>query len=311
MSEEITIFAGTANPGLAESVARELCIKLGASTVERYPDGEIAVRLEESVRKHEVFIVQPTSPPVNDHLIELLAFVDACRRASAAHITAIVPYFGYARADKRHSRREPITASMVAGLMESVGIDHVITLDLHAPQIEGFFHIPVDSLTAVPTLCHALKKQLPPRTVIVSPDAGRVRMATEYAHRLRAPVVVLHKRRESGVETEVTHIVGDVRGRACLIVDDMISTGGTIRESIKALLDAGARPEIIVVATHGLLIDGAREKLSHESIREILVTDTVQPKKKNWPQLNIISVAPVIASAIRQITIDGSLSELC
>ena len=269
------------------------------------------MRLDESVRKHEVFIVQPTSPPVNDHLIELLVFADACRRASAAHITAIVPYFGYARADKRHGHREPITASMVAGLMQSVGIDHIITLDLHAPQIEGFFYIPVDSLTAVPTLSDTLKKGLPPRTVIVSPDAGRVRMATEYAHRLGAPVVVLHKRRESGLETEVTHIVGDVRDCACLIVDDMISTGGTILESIKALLHAGARPEIFVVATHGLFVDGAREKLSHESIRKILVTDTVKPKNWDWPKLQVVSVAPVIASAIRQITLDGSLSELC
>jgi ribose-phosphate pyrophosphokinase len=310
MAEDFTIFAGTANTNLAAAIARELGVRPGSCKIEKFPDGEISIQLDESVRKREVFIVQPTSPPVNEHLIELLAFADVCRRSSAAHITAIVPYFGYARSDKRHGHREPITASMVANLMETVGIDQVVTLDLHAPQIEGFFHIPVDSLTAVPTLSGVLRNRLKQGSVVVSPDTGRVRMATEYAHRLGTSVIVLHKQRESGTETEVTHIVGDVRDRACLIIDDMISTGGTISESIKALLEAGARPEITVAATHGLLIDGAREKLSHESIREIFVTDSVEVEITGWPQLHVVSIAPVIASAIRQIMADGSLSSL-
>jgi ribose-phosphate pyrophosphokinase len=237
-----------------------------------------------------------------------LAFADACRRASAAHITAVMPYFGYSRADKRHGRREPITASMVAALMQAVGVNHVITIDLHAPQIEGFFHIPVDSLTTAPVMVEALRPGLPPDIVVVSPDAGRVRMATEYARLLSAPVAVLHKERASGVETRITRLVGDVRDRPCLIIDDMISTGGTIAESVEALLDAGARPEIIVAATHGLLLAGAREKLARAVTREVLVTDTVAPPAHDWPQLRVVSVAPLIASALRRYLSDGPLS---
>ncbi|HKQ91355.1 MAG TPA: ribose-phosphate pyrophosphokinase [Blastocatellia bacterium] len=308
MNNSFTIFAGRANVALATSVAVEMGARLGACSVERFPDGELSVRLDEPVRGREVLIIQPTSPPVNDHLIELLAFADACRRASAAHITAVMPYFGYARADKRHGRREPITASMVAAMMQAVGVNHVVTIDLHAPQIEGFFHIPVDSLTTAPVMVEALRPGLPPDIVVVSPDAGRVRMATEYARLLGAPVAVLHKERASGVETRITRLVGDVRDRPCLIIDDMISTGGTIAESVEALLEAGARPEIIVAATHGLLLAGAREKLARAVTREVLVTDTVAPPAHDWPQLRVVSVAPLIASALRRYLSDGPLS---
>jgi ribose-phosphate pyrophosphokinase len=308
MNNSFTIFAGRANVALATGVAVEMGARLGACSVERFPDGELSVRLDEPVRGREVLIIQPTSPPVNDHLIELLAFADACRRASAAHITAVMPYFGYARADKRHGRREPITASMVAALMQAVGVNHVVTIDLHAPQIEGFFHIPVDSLTTAPVMVEALRPGLPPDIVVVSPDAGRVLMATEYARLLGAPVAVLHKERASGVETRITRLVGDVRDRPCLIIDDMISTGGTIAESVEALLDAGARPEFIVAATHGLLLAGAREKLARAVTREVLVTDTVAPPAHDWPQLRVVSVAPLIASALRRYLSDGPLS---
>ena len=308
MNDSFTIFAGRANVALATSVAVEMGARLGASSVERFPDGELTVRLDEPVRGREVFIIQPTSPPVNDHLIELLAFADACRRASAAHITAVTPYFGYSRADKRHGRREPITASMVADLMQAVGVDHVVTIDLHAPQIEGFFHIPVDSLTAAPLMVESLRPGLRAGTVVVSPDADRVRMAAEYARLLGAPVAVLHKERASGVETRVTRLVGDVRDRPCLIIDDMISTGGTIAESVEALLYAGARPEITVSATHGLLLQGSREKLTRPEMRQVLVTDTVAPPAHDWPQLRVVSIAPLIAAAIRRFLADGSLS---
>jgi ribose-phosphate pyrophosphokinase len=300
MHNDFTIFPGRANVALATSVAVEMGARLGACSVERFPDGELSVRLDEPVRCREVFIIQPTSPPVNDHLIELLAFADACRRASAARITAVMPYFGYSRADKRSGRREPITASMVADLMQAVGVNHVVTIDLHASQIEGFFHIPVDSLTAAPVMAEALKPGLPAETVVISPDAGRVRMATEYAQLLGATVAVLHKERASGVETRVTRLVGDVRDRPCLIIDDMISTGGTIAESVDALLEAGARPEITVAATHGLLLQGARQKLSRPEAREILVTDTVAPPAHDWPQLRVVSIAPLIASALKR-----------
>jgi ribose-phosphate pyrophosphokinase len=199
---------------------------------------------------------------------------------------------------------------MVADLLQAIGINHVVAIDLHAPQIEGFFHAPLDSLTAVPVLCDALRDRLPESTIVVSPYAGRVRMATEYADRLRTSVVVLHKQRESGTETRVTHVVGDVRDRVCLIVDDRISTGGTITESVDAVLGTGARPEIIVAATHGLLLDGARDKLSHEAVREVLVTDTVSVAGKDWPQLRVVSVAPLIAGAVRRFMADGSLRDL-
>jgi ribose-phosphate pyrophosphokinase len=305
MHDDFTIFAGRANVALATSVAVEMGARLGACSVERFPDGELSVRLNEPVRGRKVFIIQPTSPPVNDHLIELLAFADACRRASAESVTAVMPYFGYSRADKRCGRREPITASMVADLIQAVGVNHVVTIDLHASQIEGFFHIPVDSLTAAPVMVEAMRSVLSAETVVVSPDAGRVRMATEYAQLLGAPVAVLHKERASGVETRVTRLVGDVRDRPCLIIDDMISTGGTIAESVEALMEAGARPEITVAATHGLLLHGAREKLSLHETREIIVTDTVAPPTPDWPRLRVVSIAPLIASALRRFLNDG------
>jgi ribose-phosphate pyrophosphokinase len=306
---EFTILTGTANPPLAAAIARELGSPLVDCVIDRFPDGEVMVQLPEPVRRKEVFLVQPTSPPVNDNLVELLAIADACRRASAASITAIVPYFGYGRADKRHGRREPITGRVVADLLQVVGVSHVITVDLHTPQIEGFFHTPVDTLTAAPILCHALKSRVSPDLVIVSTDVGRVQMATRYAQCLGVPVVMLHKRRESGTETEVTQIVGDVSCQSCLIVDDIISTGGTLAESINALLRAGARPDIIVAATHGLLLPGAREKLVHPAVREVFVTDTVRVAKTDWPRLHVISIAPLIARALETFLADGSLDQ--
>ncbi len=310
MSSLLTMFAGSGNPDLAAGVAREVGVPLGARVIERFPDGETFVRLEELVRGHQVFIVQPTGPPVNDNLVELLAFVDACRRAAAAHITVVMPYFGYARQDKRHGHREPVTASMVAYLLQAVGANHVVTVDLHAAQIEGFFRIPVDSLTAVPTLSDAVRQYLPDNLIVVSPDEGRVKMAAQYAQRLNATMAVLHKRRETATTTRVTHVVGDVRGKACLIIDDMISTGGTIAEAIEALLAAGARPEIVVAATHGPLLESAREKLKHEGIRAILVTDTIKPVIRDWPKVHVVTMAPVIASAIRRLLASESLGNL-
>ena len=309
MTDNFVLFSGTANPNLGEAVAAELGVRLGACAIERFPDGEFSVRLDESVRRREVFFVQPTAPPVNDRLVELLAFADACRRSAAARVTAVVPYFGYARSDKRHGRREPIIASLVARLMEAAGVDHIVTLDLHAAQIEGFFHIPVDELTAVSTLCRALQGRLSPGTVVVSPDAGRVAMAIDYSQRLGTPLVVLHKRRTSGTETEVTHVVGDVRGRHCLIIDDMISTGGTIVRAVEALLTAGAQPEMTIAATHGLFVGEARAKLGHEAVRQVLVTDTVAVGDSSWPLLRIVSVAPLLAAAIRRILTDGPLGD--
>ena len=306
---EFTIFSGTANPALARLIGHELGTRVGNCVLDRYPDGEVAVQILESVRRKEVFLMQPTSPPANEHLIELLALADASRRAGAIRITAIVPYFGYGRADRRHGAREPIMARMVADLLEVVGIDHVVTVDPHTAQIEGFFRAPVDSISAVPTLCRALQGRLPPAIVVVAPDAGRVAMATRYAQCLGAPVVVLHKRRINGTVTEVTHMAGEVSGRPCLIIDDMISTGGTIAESIDALLAAGARPEFMVAATHALLVANAREKLSHPAVREVLVTDSVDVRERDWPQLRTVSIAPLLAAALERLVAGATHSK--
>jgi ribose-phosphate pyrophosphokinase len=283
---------------LARSIAHELGTRVGNCVVDRYPDGEVAVQILESVRRKEVFLMRPTLPPADDRLIELLALADASRRAGAARITAIVPYFGYGRADRRHGAREPIMARMVVDLLEVVRVDHVVTVDPHAAPIKGFFRAPVDSFTTVPTLCRALQGRLPPAIVVVAPDAGRGAMATRYAQCLGAPVVVLHKRRINGTVTEVTHMAGEESGRPCLIINDMISTGGTIAESIDAFLAAGARPEFMVAATHALLVANAREKLSHPAVREVLVTDFVDMRERDWPQLRTVSIAPLLAAAL-------------
>jgi ribose-phosphate pyrophosphokinase len=308
--ENIILFTGTANPELANAIAHKLNLPLGACASERFPDGETAVRLLESVHQKSVLIVQPSSPPVNDNLVELMVFADACRRAAADRIIAIVPYFGYSRADSSQGQREPITASMVADLLQTVGVDRVVTLDLHTPQIEGFFRIPVDSLTAVPTLCDKLRNLLPPDIVVVSPDPGRVPMATTYAQLLNSEVAVLHEQRKSGTEMMAIQVVGDVRDRPCLIVDDIISTGRTIIRSIDALLRAGAFPEMIVAATHGLFIENAQTKLSHAGIEAIFVTDTVAQEFRDWPKLHVVSIAAPIANAIQGFKSDSSIHHL-
>ena len=305
-----SVFAGTANPELTTAIAEELGVALSPCTVERFPDGELSVHLDESVRGNEVFIVQPTSPPVNDNLVELLVFADACRRAAADRVTAVVPYFGYARSDKRQGLRRPITASAVADWMRSAGVGHLLTVDVHTPQLEGFFRIPVDDLTAVPLLSRSLRPEITGDAVVVTPDVGGVRRATEYATRLGLPVAVCHKRRASATEVTVTDITGDVRDRACVIVDDMITTGGTIAESVRALLAAGARPDITVAATHGVFVEGAHARLTEAGVHRVFVTDTVAIAERDWPPLQVVSAAPLIAAAMRRVIANGSLADL-
>ena len=296
---DLMLLAGSSHPRLAMAVAEDLALPLGPCEVERFPDGETTVHLNESVRRRSVFVLQPTCAPVNDHVMELVAFADACRRAGAERITAVVPYFGYARSDKRGEHRDPIMAAAVADILQGAGFDHVITVDPHSGQLEACFRIPVDAASAVPTLALSLRSRLPQKAVIVAPDVGAVRLATRYAEILERPVVVLHKRRATARETVVTHVVGEVRNRPALIIDDMISTGGTIRRSIDALLAAGAKPEIIVAATHGLFLPGAREMLDLDTVREVVVTDTI-PAATGWEKLRVISIAPVLAYAIRR-----------
>lgn len=306
ITTEYAVVSGTANSDLAHAIAAELHISPAAAAAAHFPDGETSVELLEPVRGKTVFIIQPTGPPANDNLIELLAFSDACRRASAAHVCAVIPYFGYARSDKRRGRREPIAASMVARLLQAVGVDRVIAVDLHASQIEGFFQIPVDNLCAVPVICDELRHRLEPDTVVVSPDVGRLQMATDYADRLQAAVVVLHKIRTSGSQTQVIRVVGDVRDRHCLIVDDMISTGGTLANGIATLIEAGARTPIFIAATHGLLLPGSKARLAISAVGKVFVTDTIKPAEPAWPGLEVISVASLLAQAIRKNIGDGS-----
>jgi ribose-phosphate pyrophosphokinase len=306
---DFMLFCGTANPVLGRSVANALGVRLGRTQIERFPDGEVSVRLEESVRRKEVFILQSTSPPVDEHLIELLCLADAARRAAADRVTAVIPYFGYARADRRNQRREPITARMVGDVLQAAGIDHVVTIDLHTPQIEGFFRIPVDSLTAMPVLADAVRARLGEHAVVAAPDAGRADLAARYAERLGLPLVIVHKHRETSARTHVTRIVGDVERRQCLIIDDMISTGSTLAATIDALLEAGAAPGLYVAATHALLLPGARKLLERETVAELVITDTVAARgdTRDWRGLRVVSTAPLIAAALQQFVGDGSV----
>ena len=304
------LFHGSAGAPLATRMGQILEHSPGRSLVERFPDGEINVRLDEPVRGRDVIVVQSTSPPVTENLFELLAFADACRRSAARSVTAVVPYFGYSRSDKRHGHREPVMASMTAGLIESVGIAHLLTVDLHAPQIEGFFRIPVDNLTALPVLATAVRMHVPPDVVVVSPDEGRVKAATDFARWLNTRVAVLHKQREGGRTSSVVRVVGDVQGQACLIIDDIICTGSTIAEGVNALLRAGARPEIYVAATHGILTNGSQERLRHPAVRQVFITDSVPSGHAAWPELKVVTIAPLLAAAVRRLHTHESMADL-
>ena len=310
MSASLEVFSGSAHPKLAAEIAGCMGIPLGPLTVTRFPDGEIYVRVETSVRGKDVYIVQPTCPPVNESFTELLIILDALRRASARRITAVIPYYGYARQDKKTAGREPISARMIADMLITGGADRILTIDLHSSQIQGFFDIPVDHLTAVGILSEHLRSHELSDSVVVAPDAGRVNMATQYANRLGLPVVIIHKRRRSPEETEIAHVVGEVRGKQPIIIDDMITTGGTINRSVLALLDKGAKPEIFVAATHPILVGRALEYLSHPAIKQVVVTNTVPVAGKELAGLIEVSVGPLIASALERIHSDSSVSEI-
>jgi ribose-phosphate pyrophosphokinase len=299
MGLDIILFSGRANPPLATSIAHELGVPVARCDIDRFADGETSVRLGGDVTGRDVVLVQPTSPPVNDHLVELLALADACRRGVAARITAVIPYYGYARSDKRHNELEPIMGRVVADLLQTVGISHLVTMDLHTEQIEGFFRAPVDSLTAMEPLCTAMRAELPRDFVVVAPDAGRAALAARYAQCLGAEVVVLHKRRtREGVE--MVRVVGEVAGRPCLLIDDMISTGGTIAQAAKTLVERGALPSIVVAATHGLFIPPARERLDMPEIKSVYVTDTIATPLGGWNKLRVVPVGAVFAHAVRR-----------
>lgn len=310
MNEAFAIIAGRGSLRLGASVAAELGGKLVPVTVDQFPDGELSVEIREPVRGRIVFLIQSTGPHVNDRLIELLLLADACRRAAAKRIVALVPYFGYARSDRRLGRRGPVSARAAAVTMTSAGIDHVVTLDIHAPQIEGFFDVPVDNLTAVPLLCDALRERAGAEGVVVSPDLGAVRLAVDYGKRLGLPSAICHKERVSSTEVRVARIIGDVGGRQCVIIDDMITTGGTIAECARALEAAGARTPVTVAATHGVLVEGARDRLTAAGVAHLIVTDSVESMDGTTPPTTVCSVAPLFARAIGHVIGGRSFADL-
>lgn len=308
---EPTIFSGSAQTALSEAVAASVGVPLGKRDVERFPDGECRVRILQSVRGQDVYIVQPTSPPVEANLLELLLIADACRRAGARRLTAVIPYLGYARQDRRATGREPVGARLIADLIRAATLDRVVALDLHSPALEGFFSLPLEHLTAVPLLAEALRRlPLGGNGVIAAPDLGAARLADRYARLLEMPVAIVHKTRVSGREVATHGVTGDVEGRQPLIVDDMISTGGTIEAAARALAAAGSLPVAAVVATHGLFVGDAAERLAALGARRLLVTDSVARPPALPLALEVVSVAPLLAKAIRQLHEDRSLADL-
>lgn len=310
---QIAIYSGTANIELAEAIAARLGEPLGRRELRRFPDGETHVQIEQSIRGRDIYIVQPTSPPVNENLVELLIMIDAFHRASAGQITAVLPYYGYARQEKKSTGREPISARLVADLIATAGADRVVAIDLHAPAIQGFFSIWMDHLTAVPILAGYLRTVRSADDVIVAPDTGRVKLADLYARSLGLPLAVLYKRRLGPQQTETGAVVGEVGGRRPIIIDDMISTGTTVQRAVETLLTAGAAPDVIVAATHGLFVDEAVQRLSAPAIKEIIVTDTVHVPatiRAALGRVTVLSVAPLLAETIRRLNRNESISAL-
>ncbi len=305
------VFCGTANRSLGEDVAAELGFPLGRVTIRRFEDGEIYARFEESVRGVDAFVIQPTCPPVNENLMELLVMVDALRRASAGRISAVMPYYGYARQDKKHAPREPITGRLVADLLQSAGVHRMLTLDLDADQIEGFFSIPVDHLRALPLFADYLATREISRGVVVAPDDGAVKIAYRLAERLHLPLAVVFQRHLSPDIKHAVQVVGDVEDRVPILIDRIVSTATTICSALDVLRQHGARPEAYVCATHAVLAGGTVDALRREDIREIAFTNSIPiPPGKDLANVQILSAAPLLARAMRSIHLNESVSTL-
>lgn len=303
------LFTGNSNRKLAEDIARHLGMELGKAVVDRFPNGEIRVEIMESVRGQDVYVIQSTSPPANDHIMELMLLFDALKRASARSVTAVVPYFGYCKQDKRKTGREPVSAKVVANMFASAGINRLITFDLHAGQIEAFFNIPVDNFPTVSFFCKHFKKKGLKDLVIVSPDAGRLKTARKYASMLGCKIAVVDKYRESFKGAKVMHLLGNVRGKHALLIDDLIDTGGTIAAAAAAMKEHGAKKATICV-THSLLTGNAVKHLTSIDA-DVVTTDSVAiPKEKRFKNLTILSVAPLLAEVIKRIQARESLSPL-
>src|SRR5687767_855624 len=310
--EKLKVFTGRANPGLAADICKHLEIPLGRGQTEMFPDGELLVKVDEDVRGRDCFIVQPTSHPVNAHLMELMIWIDCLKRASAQRVTAVVPYFGYARQDRKDEGRTPITAKLVANLIERAGADRVVSVDLHAAQVQGFFDIPVDHLSASPVLTKWFKSLKLANRVFVSPDVGNVKRAQVYANRLGGEISIIDKRRKSDTVAEATHIIGDVAGKNVLMVDDMITTAGTMTEAVRILRDKGAK-EIYISATHAVFAPPAMDRLRSCGFTKLAVTDTIPIGNRCdaiKDRVVVLSVAELLAQAIHRIYHNESVSAL-
>lgn len=310
---ELKLLTGNSNIKLAESVAKNLGIELTKADIEKFKDGEISIKINESIRGKDVFIVQPTSSPTNDNLMELLIMIDACKRASAGYINAVIPYYGYARQDRKTRGREPITAKLVANLLTIAGADRVITMDLHAGQIQGYFDIPVDHFSAIRLLSTHFQSfafDKAEEFVVVSPDLGGVRRAREFADYLKLPIAIIEKRRPMPNVSEVMSVIGDFKGKHAIIVDDMIDTAGTITNAADFLVGNGAK-DVYLVATHGVFSGDAIKKLEKPSVKEVIITDTIELKKeKKIDKITQLSIAPLLAEAINRINTYESISGL-
>lgn len=309
LSDEISLISGRANPDFSTRVASHLGIDLLDARVADFPDREIDIKLHEDVRGRDCFVIQPTCPPVNNNWVELLLLVDTLRRASAARITAVMPYYGYARKDRKDEGRVPISAKVVANTLVASGVNRVLTVDMHAAQIQGFFDIPVDHLYAKPVLLDALQRHAIEDPVVVSPDAGGIKMARAYAKALGADLAIVDKRRLSGSEIAVEHVIGEVDGRNAILVDDMISTAGSITEASRLLKKKGAK-EVTICVTHGVFCGPAVERLENCPAERVLVTDTNPLEGRIPSNVEIVSIAPLVGDAIRNIHEAKSVSSL-
>jgi ribose-phosphate pyrophosphokinase len=306
----LKIFTGNAHPDLAKEICAYLCIPLGSALVKRFSDGEINVEIRDNVRGVDVFVIQPTSPPVNDHLMELLILMDALKRASAKRVTAVLPYYGYARQDRKVLPRAPITAKLIADLLTAAGVSRMLTMDLHAGQIQGFFNIPVDHLYSAPVMLEHIKANYGNDIVVVSPDAGGVERARAFAKRLNASLAIIDKRRLGPNVAEVMNIIGEVEGKTAILLDDMVDTAGTLAQSADALRRKGAR-RIYACATHGVLSGPAIDRLEKSEIEELVITNTIPlGRKAECGKIRVLSVAPLLGEAIKRIHFQDSVSSL-
>ena len=307
---DLKLFTCNAHPELANEIAELMGIKVGKSTVNKFSEGEIQVSIWESVRDCDVYVVQPTCAPVNDHLMELLIMIDALKRASAGRINAVIPYYGYARQDRKAKARDPITAKLVANLIQAAGADRVISMDLHANQIQGYFDIPVDHLLGLPILTKYFKEKNLDNVVVVSPDHGSVTRARNMAERLDAPIAIVDKRRPEPNKSEIMNIIGDIDGKNCILLDDMIDTAGTICNAASALIELGAK-NVYACATHGVLSGPAKERLEKSPIQELVLLNTLPiDDEKKLDKMTFISVGPIFSEVITRVYQGGSVSTL-